>query len=177
MTRLLQWEHNVHRHDPISVACLLNAVAAAAWPQVGRHDLVGRQLLDEAGSGGPPVIIHGIAEGGNYRASLESAEWKTSGALSLVGIVEIVVLLRQLSYAIKNQLVASKAPYYSLVLYGIRDRWLPCTERSYYRRPYAIKNQRGASKIPPMGLFCVSKPLVGGFGCDELFLYGIRELA
>ena len=29
----------------------------------------------------------------------------------------------------------------SLVLYGIRLR---CTERSYYRRPYAIKNQRGA---------------------------------
>ena len=34
-----------------------------------------------------------------------------------------------------------------------KDSWLPCTERSYYRRPYAIKNQRGASK----------KPLVGGF--------------
>ena len=32
--------------------------------------------------------------------------------------------------------------------------------------PYAIKNQRGASK----------KPLVGGFGCDELVLYGIRVL-
>ena len=32
---------------------------------------------------------------------------------------------------------------------------------------YAIKNQRGASKIP----------LVGGFGCDELVLYGIRLLA
>ena len=30
--------------------------------------------------------------------------------------------------------------------------------------PYAIKNQRGASK----------KPLVGGFGCEELVLYGIR---
>ena len=45
--------------------------------------------------------------------------------------------------------------------------------------PYAIKNQRGASKIPPnaMGVFCVPKPLVGGFGCDELVLYGIRELA
>ena len=56
-------------------------------------------------------------------------------------------LLRQLSYAIKNQLVASKAP--SLVLYVIRDRWLPCTERFYYRRPYAIKNQRGASKKTP----------------------------
>ena len=54
-----------------------------------------------------------------------------------------------------------------------KDRWLPCTERSYYRRPYAIKNQRGASKIPQ----CVPKPLVGGFGCDELVLYGIRELA
>ena len=46
-----------------------------------------------------------------------------------------------------------------------KDSWLPCTERSYYRRPYAIKNQRGASK----------KPLVGGFGCEELVLYGIRD--
>ena len=27
-----------------------------------------------------------------------------------------------------------------------------------------------------MGVFCVPKPLVGGFGCDELVLYGIREL-
>ena len=34
-----------------------------------------------------------------------------------------------------------------------------------------MKNQRGASKIPSRG----SK--VGGFGCDELVLYGIRELA
>ena len=48
----------------------------------------------------------------------------------------------------------------------IRDRWLPCTKRSYYRRPYAIKNQRRAIQS-----------LVGGFGCDELVLYGIRELA
>ena len=31
--------------------------------------------------------------------------------------------------------------------------------------PYAIKNQRGASK----------KPLEGGFGCDELVLYGERD--
>ena len=28
-----------------------------------------------------------------------------------------------------------------------------------------------------MGGFCVPKLLVGGFGCDELVLYGIRELA
>ena len=33
--------------------------------------------------------------------------------------------------------------------------------------PYAIKNRRGAS---------VPKPLVGGFGCHELVLYGIRYL-
>ena len=30
-----------------------------------------------------------------------------------------------------------------------QDGWLPCRERSYFGRPYAIKNQRGASKIPP----------------------------
>ena len=28
-----------------------------------------------------------------------------------------------------------------------------------------------------MDVFSVPKPLVGGFGCDELVLYGIRELA
>ena len=28
-----------------------------------------------------------------------------------------------------------------------------------------------------MEVFCVPKPLVGGFECDELDLYGIRELA
>ena len=27
----------------------------------------------------------------------------------------------------------------------------------------------------PLGVFGVSKPLVGGFGCDELVLYGIRD--
>ena len=57
-------------------------------------------------------------------------------------------LLRQHSYAIK----------------GAYNRTFPCMEANY---PYAIKNQRGASK----------KPLVGGFGCNELVLYGIRMLA
>jgi len=28
-----------------------------------------------------------------------------------------------------------------------------------------------------MAILCVPKPLVGGFGCDKLVLYGIRELA
>ena len=54
------------------------------------------------------------------------------------------------------------------------NRTFLCMEATY---PYTIKNQRGASKIPPLGVFCVPKPLVGGFGCDELVLYGIRELA
>ena len=45
---------------------------------------------------------------------------------------------------------------------GAYNRTFPCMEANY---PYAIKNQRGASK----------KPLVGGFGCDELVLYGIRD--
>ena len=45
---------------------------------------------------------------------------------------------------------------------GAYNRTFPCMEANY---PYAIKNQRGASK----------KPLVGGFGCEELVLYGIRD--
>ena len=56
------------------------------------------------------------------------------------------------SYAIKNQLIAK----------NVYNRNFPCMEANY---PYAIKNQRGASK----------KPLVGGFGCDELVLYCIRD--
>ena len=44
----------------------------------------------------------------------------------------------------------------------LTNRTFPCMEANY---PYAIKNQRGASK----------KTLVGGFGCDELVLYGIRD--
>ena len=47
-----------------------------------------------------------------------------------------------------------------------KDSWLPCTERSYYRPPYAIKNQRGASsKAPSRGLWM-----------PELVLYCIRVL-
>ena len=42
--------------------------------------------------------------------------------------------------------------------------------------PYAIKNQRKARNAPSRGHF-VPKPLVGGFGCLKLVLYGIRELA
>ena len=45
---------------------------------------------------------------------------------------------------------------------GAYNRTFPCMEANY---PYVIKNQRGASK----------KHLVGGFGCDELVLYGIWD--
>ena len=70
-----------------------------------------------------------------------------------------MILLRQQSYAMKNQLSC----FFCLLLTDSlwhNDIWLPCTERSYYRRPFAVKNQRE-----------------GGFGCDELVLYGIRLLA
>ena len=50
---------------------------------------------------------------------------------------------------------------------------LRCTLATY---PHAIKNQRKAKNAPSRGHF-VPKPLVGGFGCLELVLYGIRELA
>ena len=33
------------------------------------------------------------------------------------------------------------------------DSWLPCKERFYDRRPYAIKNQRGASQKTRPGYF------------------------
>ena len=55
----------------------------------------------------------------------------------------------------------------------VRDSDVPCMEAIY---PYAIKNQRKARNAPSKGHF-VPKPLVGGFGCLELVLYGIRELA
>ena len=61
------------------------------------------------------------------------------------------MLLRQLPYAIKNhkELLGGFGTQNTprMVLYGIRDRWLPWTEKSYYRRPYAIKNQRGSRMI------------------------------
>ena len=76
----------------------------------------------------PPTIQPVYLYWPDYQTpSLQSPDQSTkkSGSLSLVGIVEIVPSLVESfielnSYAIKNQLVASKAP--SVVLYGIRDR-------------------------------------------------------
>ena len=67
----------------------------------------------EGGHGPPP-------------ASVVHSHWSRNVEARLSLVESLIVLLLQLSY---------------LVLYGIRDRWLPCTERSYYRRPDAIKNQ------------------------------------
>ena len=51
----------------------------------------------------------------------------------------------------------------------LKDSWLPCTERSFYY----------VSKMNPNGDIFRSKakPLVWGFGCDDLVLYGIILLA
>ena len=49
----------------------------------------------------------------------------------------------------------------SICLYGIKA-WLPCTERFYYRHPYAIKTQAKGHFVP--------KPL-------EVYLYGIFKRA
>ena len=99
-------------------------------------------------------------------------QWSDIARLSLVKLLyycaligrEIhifMVLLRQLSYIIKNQLKAPKAPYqgHFLPFAGSlwhKDRWLPCRERIYvlwghhyiidtsaFSRsfPYAIKTQ------------------------------------
>ena len=87
-----------------------------------------------------------------------------SGPLSLVEECRGSALIGREDHSVDHWVFACS----SLVLYGIRDRWLPCTERSYYRRPYAIKNQRRSSKDPSRGL-CVPKPLVGGFGCPSWF--------
>ena len=51
----------------------------------------------------------------------------------------------------------------SSILIGAYNRTFQCMEANY---PYAIKNQRGARNTPSRGYFC-----------DELVLYGIRELA
>ena len=120
-----------------------------------------------------------------YNAKIRA--WKQKEKLVVGRLVHLDVedcseeLLRQQSYAIKNQLGHPKPPtrgfgtqntpiggYFacpSLVLYGIRAPIIGPFRA--WKPPILI----------PRGVFCVPKPLVGGFGCDELVLYGIRELA
>ena len=92
---------------------------------------------------------------------------------TVLWLVDITVLLRQLSYAIKNQRKAQNASQCKAPISHAYNRSFPCIEAT---NPYAIKNQRKARNAPSRGHF-VPKPLVGGFECLELVLYGIRELA
>ena len=65
ISRLRQRGHQVDGHDPVSPAGLLDAVAAAAGPQVGRHCVRYLELLEEAGPSGSPVIVHSVTKAGN----------------------------------------------------------------------------------------------------------------
>ena len=50
-------------------------------------------------------------EHSNPRTYIQYSHWSNSYITALSLVKSFIVLLRQLSYAIKNQLVASKAPY------------------------------------------------------------------
>ena len=138
------------------------------WAEMKRNTVTGGQqsLVMVPGQTVPPLS----------QSSLVHSHWSRNDEARLSLVERFIVLLWQLSYAIKNQLGHPKPPTRGFGTQNTlwhKDRWLPCTERSYYRRPYAIKNQRGASK-DPLGL-CV--PNNRGLWMPELVLYGIRELA
>ena len=92
----------------------------------------------------------------------------------MVGIVEIVLSFIELKYfhgvatpalLCHKELTArgfgtQNTP--RLVLYGIRDRWLPWTEKSYYRRPYADKEPARISDDHDLG------PDLGSLQCSTL---------
>ena len=69
---------------------------------------------------------------------------------------------------------------YIVHLYMVYRKWISirlvhldvedCSEEFLRQQSFAIKNQLVTSKAPPP---CVPRPLVGGFECDELVLYGI----
>ena len=79
----------------------------------------------------------------------------------VLSLVEnFIVMLRQLSYAIKNQLKATKAPYKGHFLPFVgslwhKDRWLPCTERIYYR-------EQSLDISPPPGTEAPEDEVVSG---------------
>ena len=74
-----------------------------------------------------------------HKASVLHSHWSRIVESWLSLVKSFIVMLRQLSYAINNQLDASKVPY-------------------YYSRPDAIKNQRKARITPQWGYF-VPKPV------------------
>ena len=131
-------------------------------------DLAASSAVPGKGKDMPAVSLEGgynaDFNGVNYQVVIETNSYKKlkqPGPLSLVEECRGSALIGRELHSValpallchKEPARASKAPSRgtqrvsacsSLCLYGIRDRWLQCTERSYYRRPYAIKNQRGA---------------------------------
>ena len=113
--------------------------------------------------------------------SVVHSHWSRSSEARLSLVESFIVLLHQCLLCHKEPDPRVQSPLlgaFCLLLAGSlchEDSWLPCTERICYRRPHAIKNQRKARNAPSRGHF-VPKPLVGGFGCLELVLHGIRLL-
>ena len=96
------------------------------------------------------------------------SHWSRSNEARLSLVESFILLLRQCLLCHKEPARRIQSPLLgafclllagSLWHKGAYNRTFPCMEANY---PYAIKNQRGASKV-------------GGFGCDELVLYGIRD--
>ena len=73
---------------------------------------------------------------------------------ALIGPEIAMCCWRQQPYAIKNQFVASKAPYWgyfacsSLVLYGRRNSWLQCTDL-FVLIPYRTCEEQAQRPIGP----------------------------
>ena len=66
---------------------------------------------------GGQVCAGGEKDRDACQGSVLHSHWSRNVGALLSLVERFIVLLRQLSYAIKNQ----------LGLYGIRERWLPCT--------------------------------------------------
>ena len=49
---------------------------------------------------------------------------------------------------------------------GAYNRTFPCMEATY---PLCHKEPARSKQNTPLGVFCVPKPLVGGFGCPSWF--------
>ena len=92
----------------------------------------------------------------------------------MLGMSVCYLILGGCFYNIEDIVERKKAESTPVEIKDILAKCLPLGPTTY---PYAIKNQRKARNAPSRGHF-VPKPLgFGGFGCLELVLYGIRELA
>ena len=114
-----------------------------------RPSILSQSRPPPAGPGPSPG--QGSESQGLSGAGLQS-QWRQTGPLSCRGssLIGRELPLVMLAPAVLCHKVPARASrhwgVFCLPLAGSlwhKDSWLPCTERSYYRRPYAIKNQRG----------------------------------